>query len=401
MSRKIVSGMVLTLLLIGMLTLASNVQPSMAEWTGTIYIRAIYIRTDGHIDPPTAPMTTLDYVTYTFIGDIYDYSIIVERDNIILDGAGFTLEGTGVPPFSIGIILFDRINVTIKNVTVKDFYVGILLENSSKNSVSRNNIANNAYGIYLLRSSKNGVSGNNITNNECLGIWLKLSSNNRFWYNNIIDNAQQVYIYPAGYCNIWDYGYPSGGNYWSDYTGVDYYSGPYQNETGSDGIGDTPYVIDAYNVDHYPLMKPWSPAPPAITAKVNIEPKTLNLRSRGRWITGYIELPEGYNVTDINVSSIMLNNTIPAKPKPKAVEDYDNDSIPDLMVKFDRAEVISYILTNVNIEELIEERFMTITLTITGYLNDGTPFQGSTKTKIIMPMPRCWKFIRTLEIYPI
>ena len=39
------------------------------------------------------------------------------------------------------------------------------------------------------------------------------------------------------------------------------FSGPYQNETGSDGIGDTPYVINADNIDNYPLGEPWSPKP--------------------------------------------------------------------------------------------------------------------------------------------
>jgi hypothetical protein len=58
---------------------------------------------------------------------------------------------------------------------------------------------------------------------------------------------------------IWDNGYRSGGNYWSDYNGTDSYKGQYQNETGSDGIGDTPYVIDANNTDNYPLMFPWPP----------------------------------------------------------------------------------------------------------------------------------------------
>jgi hypothetical protein len=37
------------------------------------------------------------------------------------------------------------------------------------------------------------------------------------------------------------------------------YKGPYQNETGTDGIGDTPYVIDINNTDNYPLMQPWVP----------------------------------------------------------------------------------------------------------------------------------------------
>jgi hypothetical protein len=59
--------------------------------------------------------------------------------------------------------------------------------------------------------------------------------------------------------NVWDDGYPSGGNYWSDYTSTDLYSGPYQNETGRDGIGDIPYVIDTDNQDNYPLMPPYVP----------------------------------------------------------------------------------------------------------------------------------------------
>jgi len=139
-----------------------------------------------------------------------------------------------------------------------------------------------------------------------------------------------------------------------------------------------------------------------LTATVNIYPQALNLRSRGKWITTYIELPEGYDIHDINFSSIMLEESVPAELRPVAIGDYDEDSIPDLMVKFDRAEIISYVLANVNMTELFEERFMTITLTITGYLNDDTMFMGSDTIKIIMPMPRCsprcWRFMRTLLI---
>jgi len=54
--------------------------------------------------------------------------------------------------------------------------------------------------------------------------------------------------------NRWDGGYPGGGNYWSDYTGVDLFSGPLQDQPGSDGIGDTPYVVDADSADRYPRM---------------------------------------------------------------------------------------------------------------------------------------------------
>jgi hypothetical protein len=118
-------------------------------------------------------------------------------------------------------------------------------------------------------------------------------------------------------------------------------------------------------------------------ATIDLDPDTLNLQSKGKWITAYIELPEGHDVSNINVSTVVLDETIPAELKPVAIGDYDGDGIHDLMVKFKRADVISYILANVNPTELFEERFMTITLIITGYLNDGTPFIGSDTIRVI------------------
>lgn len=58
--------------------------------------------------------------------------------------------------------------------------------------------------------------------------------------------------------NVWDDDYPSGGNYWSDSAHVDLYSGRYQNESGSDGIGDSFYVINVNDQDRFPLMAPIS-----------------------------------------------------------------------------------------------------------------------------------------------
>ena len=79
-----------------------------------------------------------------------------------------------------------------------------------------------------------------------------------FFGNNLINNTHQVKIetYPLAMNATWDDGYLSGGNYWSDYDGVDVHYGLYQNETGGDGIGDVHYVIDEQNYDRYPLMRP-------------------------------------------------------------------------------------------------------------------------------------------------
>ena len=234
----------------------------------------------------------------------------------------------------------------------------------------------------LYQSSDNTVSGNNITNNE-YGIRLYWSSNNKFYHNNLIDNTQQVYIYSSGYANFWDDGYPSGGNYWSDYTDVDLYSGPNQDVPGSDGIWDHPYTIDANNQDRYPLVEPWTP--PAIKATVDVDPNALNLCSKGEWVTAYIELPEGYNVSEIDIYSIKLNNTFPVSllvvppvPVPTEIGDYDEDGTPDLMVKFNMTELTSYIC-------LQGIKYGNVTLTISGNLTDGTQFEGEDTVKVLLP----------------
>ncbi|MEW6054879.1 MAG: CARDB domain-containing protein [Nitrospirota bacterium] len=78
-----------------------------------------------------------------------------------------------------------------------------------------------------------------------------------------------------------------------------------------------------------------------ITATIDFDPNTLNQGSNGKWVTVYIELPAGYHVNDITVSSILLANTVPAEAWPFAIEDHDKDGIPDLKVKFRRSDVIS------------------------------------------------------------
>ena len=191
MRRKIVSGIVLSLLLIGMLTLAFNIQPVKADWTwaGTIYIRA-----DGSVDPDTAPISSIDNITYTLTDNIKDVpegssAIVVERDNIVVDGAGHTLQGTGVFD-SKGVDLSGRANVTIKNLQIKAFFYGIMHWEASNNTISGNNITNNDAGISMTRSSNNIVSGNNIINYNYYGIELhSFSNNNSISGNNLTANG--------------------------------------------------------------------------------------------------------------------------------------------------------------------------------------------------------------------
>jgi parallel beta-helix repeat protein len=287
---KPASIIVLTLLVVSALALAYDVQPVKSDyaWTQTVYINA-----DGSISPSTVPISTLDNVTYTLTdniaGNITDSAIIIQRDNIIVDGAGHALQGTLLD--STGIELKERSNVTIKNMKISAFdcgiylgsssnsivsgnnltddWEGIWLNSSSKNNVSENSITNTFYGLYLSSCSNNSIAGNNITANNGYGIYLYASSDNTIYHNNFLSNTRQAYS--QGSTNVWDDGYPSGGNYWSDYNGTDVFRGSYQNQTGSDGIGDTPYPIDANNQDHYPLMNSWT-APAHAPSGFQIEP---------------------------------------------------------------------------------------------------------------------------------
>jgi parallel beta-helix repeat protein len=140
----------------------------------------------------------------------------------------------------------------------------ITLYYSSSNILLGNSIANSGRGIELFYSNSNTLLGNSIANSY-VGIKFGSSIENSIYHNNFIKNDIQVNLVDSS-ANIWDDGYPSGGNYWSDYTGVDQCWGPNQNQTGSDGIGDTSRSIDPSNVDHYPLMNPWPS--PRITVRV-------------------------------------------------------------------------------------------------------------------------------------
>jgi len=135
---------------------------------------------------------------------------------------------------------------------------GVLVDDSRFCKVIQNNLIRNKYGIVIGASPAYGnlVIRNNIVMND-IGLVASWGRSNVIYNNNFIENAKQVHV-EFGSSNKYDDGYPSGGNYWSDYTGVDLFSGPYQNIIGSDGIGDTSYVIDEDNVDNYPLMGPFS-----------------------------------------------------------------------------------------------------------------------------------------------
>jgi parallel beta-helix repeat protein len=142
---------------------------------------------------------------------------------------------------------------------------GIVFRYQYSNIVSDNTVSyNNRSGIYLYGSGESTIAYNLVMQNG-IGFNLTSSSNNTVFHNTIVDNGEQAHDNRND--NQWDNGYPSGGNYWSDYNGTDNRSGPNQDQPGHDHIGDTAYVIDVDSRDRYPLMNTpveFNPRPPTI-----------------------------------------------------------------------------------------------------------------------------------------
>ena len=234
----------------------------------------ICIKPDGSIHPATVPIIQLGN-KYILTGNIVG-NITIERSNIILDGNHFSLRGFGN---GNGIFAENLQNITIRKVHISNFKRGIYLRNCANVTVFKNNVTNcqydgalleccqlcrlyantfqsNRYGLFLGGTTFCSIVANNFTrNSRGLILYYCRESNNEIFHNNFINNEIQART--ASSVASWNDDYPSGGNYWSDYPGVDGKSGPNQDQPGDDGIGDAPYILDDNNIDLYPLMEPW------------------------------------------------------------------------------------------------------------------------------------------------
>ncbi len=109
-----------------------------------------------------------------------------------------------------------------------------------------------------------------------------------------------------------------------------------------------------------------------VTATVDIDPNVLNLMSRGSYVTVYIELPTGFEVSRIDVGTVALGG-IAARPSPTAIGDHDADGISDLMLKFDRRGIEGIVTVGDAI------------LVLEGELSDGTRIDGQDTIHVIQP----------------
>ena len=317
MSKRIVVGIVLALLLIGVFSLAFNIQPAQSE-AHTITVPGDYPTIQGAVDAASSGDTVLVYAgvynesvtvnkTLTVVSQSGPSSTIISSNssdpppanlfhvtanNVTISGFAITANGDeGVAAIMVaaafcnisnnvcygnsqGIYLWNYVHHnTITNNDVSSNHIGIVIQHSDYNLIMNNTASRCEYGLSLAASSNNQVLNNTVNSNSQSGIYfldyttnnlianntissnyrgvfvLGGGSNNIIYHNNFLNNAQQASV--SG-LNIWDNGRRSGGNYWTDYNGAD---------ANNDGLGDTPYVIDANNTDRFPLMVPFGSVP--------------------------------------------------------------------------------------------------------------------------------------------
>jgi hypothetical protein len=270
-------------------SLLGSVQTGKAQQ----FSSSVYIRPDGSVDPSTAPIRH-GRDTYRFTDNLFN-SLVVERNNIVIDGGGFTLQGPGIEAKTVAINLTCT-NTIVRNFNIKGWTTGVLGV-FNNNTISNNNFTSNARDVAIYADDYNVIGNhivhiagtvfrivgknNVISQNQIHSLtystafWITLSSGTVIEANDVTLNKLSTFfistdngdfrVYHNNFLNVeentggylllifsypqrtnatsppWDNGYPSGGNYWSDYVGRN----PNAKEIGKSGIGDTPYGSSA------------------------------------------------------------------------------------------------------------------------------------------------------------
>ncbi|HEX7392877.1 MAG TPA: hypothetical protein VF374_08020 [Thermoplasmata archaeon] len=110
-----------------------------------------------------------------------------------------------------------------------------------------------------------------------------------------------------------------------------------------------------------------------IEATIDFDPDVLNPKSKGNWVTCYIELPTGYDLDDIDLGTVLLNGVVHADTAHDAAfGDVDGDGTTDMMLKFSRGAV----------QDILSPGDA-VTVEVTGSLSDGVEFSGTDSITVL------------------
>ena len=202
-----------------------------------------------------------------------------------------------------------------------------------------------------------------------LAKWGSLGSGNGQFHSPVdavVDSDGQIYVVDCG--NHRMQVFDPAGQWMSSWGEQGSGEGQFGNPAGAAIDGDQKvYVADFDNN----RVQVFSQQEPPLEASIDFDPDTFNRSSGGRWVTVYIELEDGYDVSEIVLSTVTLDS-VGAVEKFRDVGDHDADSVPDLMVKFDRARISAHLQPGDEVE-----------VTVSGELREGRLFIGRDLIRII------------------
>jgi parallel beta-helix repeat protein len=186
LSRSLVTLIVLTVFLPLRIVQDIKANPSFITRAP---INHAYILNNGEIDPPTLPIKQIGNI-YTLTDNILNYTIIILKDNIILDGNGYALTSilSGYDSGSSSIQITNRTNIIIRNIKFDRCYGNISVRNSSIITIFQNTMINGNFGIHMYQSTSCNIIGNKITDNSGPGFHVMESSFINITYNTILRN---------------------------------------------------------------------------------------------------------------------------------------------------------------------------------------------------------------------
>jgi hypothetical protein len=245
--KKTSSGIMLLLIL--SFVLVSLLQIVVAQAVEDQSYQTITIKPDGSVEPDT-DLLERNGTTYTFKGDIFG-TIMVQKDNIIIDGEGHTLRGRKevgtVDERGIYLVGPDMSwpycrNVLVKNLRICNFWRGIFVGGSGNNSIIGNYLENAGIHLFSSENYMGDLIKHNTFNGSVIFVDYNTAGLDVITENNFFNSWIGVGLSVAPIVEK---------NYWSDYNGTD---------SNGDGIGDTPYISQINGLenvqDDYPLIAP-------------------------------------------------------------------------------------------------------------------------------------------------
>jgi hypothetical protein len=163
-----------------------------------------YIRDSGEVDPPTLPIHRSGNF-YTLKEDLVNYTLDIQKDNVIFDGNGFSFNSPSWGEFQQGfasIQISERNSIVVRNVTFDNCFTAVSVINSTDVLITQNSMKNGGDGVGIYSCENCSIVGNSIIDNAVKGLSVQHSTFLIIAYNQISVNKYGLDLDDVRYSNV-------------------------------------------------------------------------------------------------------------------------------------------------------------------------------------------------------